>query len=69
MLVLLIAGIYKYTSEMASCGMIYIPSVMKSDKGNQAILRFCLSILRDCNVGNIDERDLSSVPLRSTQVA
>jgi hypothetical protein len=38
--------------EMASCGMIYIPSFMKT------IFRFCLSNLGGCNVGITDERDL-----------
>jgi hypothetical protein len=33
----------KYAVEMASCGMIYVPSFMKIGTGVQAILRFYLS--------------------------
>jgi hypothetical protein len=44
-----------YAIEMASCGMIYTPSFMKIGTGVQAILRFCLSNLRGCEVG-ITER-------------
>jgi hypothetical protein len=31
-----------YAVEMASCGMIYLPSFMKIAASVQAILRFCL---------------------------
>jgi hypothetical protein len=41
----------KYAFEMASCGMIYIPSFMKIGTGVQAILMFCFSNLNACNVG------------------
>jgi hypothetical protein len=58
MLVLLIKRIYKYTVEMASCGMIYIRSFVKTGTGIQAILRFCLRNLRGCNVGITDGRNL-----------
>jgi hypothetical protein len=44
--------------EMPSCGMIYIPSFMKTDAGVQAILGVCLRNLRGCNVGVIDGRNL-----------
>jgi hypothetical protein len=30
----------KYTVEMASCGMVYIPCLMKIGKDIQGILRF-----------------------------
>jgi hypothetical protein len=40
-----------YTAEMALCDMIYVPNFMKFGAGVQAILRFCLRNLRDCNVG------------------
>jgi hypothetical protein len=40
-----------YAVEMASCGMIYITGFMKIGTGVQAILRFCLSNLKGCNVG------------------
>jgi hypothetical protein len=47
----------KYTAEMASDGLIYIPSFMKIGTGIQAILWFCLN-LRGCNVGITDGSDL-----------
>jgi hypothetical protein len=47
-----------YAVEMASGGMIYIRSFMKTGKGVQAILWFCLSNLKRCNVGITDGRDL-----------
>jgi hypothetical protein len=47
-----------YAVEMASCGMIYLPSFMKTAKGVQAILRFCLSNLTGCNVGITNGRNL-----------
>jgi hypothetical protein len=43
-------GFMMYTIEMASGGMIYIPSFMKIGIGVQAILRFRLRNLRGCNV-------------------
>jgi hypothetical protein len=49
-------------------GVIYIQSFMNIGKGVQAILRFCLSNLRGCNVGIIDGRDLRIMPLRLAQV-
>jgi hypothetical protein len=51
-------GFMKCSVEMALCGMIYIPSFMKIGTGVQAILRFCLSKLRGCNVGITDGKDL-----------
>jgi hypothetical protein len=48
----------KYSVEMASHGMISIPSFMKIGAGIQAVLRFCLRNLRGCNVGITDGRDL-----------
>jgi hypothetical protein len=51
MLVLLI-------EKMASCGMIYVPIIMKIGIGAQAILRFCFRNLREYNVVITDERDL-----------
>jgi hypothetical protein len=47
----------KYTVGMASCGMIYLPSVIKPGTGAQAILRVCLKKLRGYSVGIIDGRD------------
>jgi hypothetical protein len=54
MLVLLLEGLMKCTIEMALCG---IPRFIKMGAGVQAIM-FCLRILRGCNVGNTDGRDL-----------
>jgi hypothetical protein len=48
----------KYAVEMASCGMIYILSFMKTGTGVQAILRFCLKNLRGCYNGISDGTDL-----------
>jgi hypothetical protein len=47
-----------YAVEMGSGGMIYIPSFMNNGTGVQALLRFSLRNLRDCNVGITDGRDL-----------
>jgi hypothetical protein len=51
MLVLLMGGIYMYAVEMASRGMINMPSFIKNGIGVQVILRLCLRNLRGCNVG------------------
>jgi hypothetical protein len=48
----------KYTIEMASDGMIYIPSLMKIGIDVEVILRFCLRNMRSCNVGITDGREL-----------
>jgi hypothetical protein len=45
------------TIEMASDGMIYLKSFMKIGTGVEAILRFCLSNLKGCNVSVTDGRD------------
>jgi hypothetical protein len=50
--------------EVASYGIIYIPSLMKIGIGVQAILRFCLRNLRACNVGITDGMDLWITLLR-----
>jgi hypothetical protein len=47
-----------YAVEMGSGGMIYLPSFMKIGTGIQAILWFCLSNLKGCNVGITVRRDL-----------
>jgi hypothetical protein len=47
----------KYAVEMASCGMIYLPSFMKIGTGVQTILRFFLRNSRGCNVGITDGKD------------
>jgi hypothetical protein len=47
-----------YAIEMASGGMINIPSYMKMGTGIQTIIWFCLSSLRGCNVGITAGRDL-----------
>jgi hypothetical protein len=46
----------EYAVEMASRGMVYIPSFMKIDPSIQAILRFRLRNFRGCNVGITDGR-------------
>jgi hypothetical protein len=43
-----------YFFQMASCGMIYIPSFMKISEGVERILRFCFSSLKGCNVDITD---------------
>jgi hypothetical protein len=48
----------KYTVEMGSCGMIYIPSFMKIGTGVQANLRFCPINIRGYNNGITDGRYL-----------
>jgi hypothetical protein len=48
----------EHTVEMASGGMIYIPSFMNTGRGVEAILRFCLRDCRGCNVGISDGKDL-----------
>jgi hypothetical protein len=58
MLVLMIYGIIKYAVEIASCGMICIPSFMKIGIGVQAILKVYLRYLRGCKDGITDGRDL-----------
>jgi hypothetical protein len=58
MLVLVIEGIYERAPEIASWGMIYIQSFMKTDTGIQEILRFNLRNLRGCNVDITDGRNL-----------
>jgi hypothetical protein len=47
-----------YSVETALCGMIYIPSMMKTGATIQTILRYCLRNLSVCNVGITDEKDL-----------
>jgi hypothetical protein len=50
-----------YAFETTSNGMIYVvymPTFMIIGKGIQAILRFCLRIFRNFNVGTIDGRDI-----------
>jgi hypothetical protein len=44
--------------EMVLYIMIYIPIIMKTGTGVQAMLRFRLGNLRDCNVGITDGTDL-----------
>jgi hypothetical protein len=46
-----------YSVEIASCGMIHVPSFMKIGTCVQAILMFFLSNFNGCNVGITDERD------------
>jgi hypothetical protein len=50
--------------EMASCGIIYIPSFVKIGTGVQVILSFYFINLKDCNVGITEGNELYSAPLR-----
>jgi hypothetical protein len=68
-LVLLMREIYEVCLQMASCGMIYIPSFMNTGTKVQVILRFCLNNLKRCNIGITDVWDLCMMPLRWDQVA
>jgi hypothetical protein len=43
---------------MALCGMMCIPNFIESGVGVQTILKFTLRILRGCNVGITEGRDL-----------
>jgi hypothetical protein len=54
LLVLLMGISMIYAFAMASYDMIYLPSFVKIGTGVQAILRFCLSNLKGCNVGITD---------------
>jgi hypothetical protein len=54
----------KYAADMVSCGMIYVASFMKIDKGVQAVLRFSLRNLRDCHVSITHGRIFLITPLR-----
>jgi hypothetical protein len=57
-----------YAVEMASCGVIYLPSFMKIGSGVEAILRFCLRNVRGCDVCVTEERNSVIMPLRRAQV-
>jgi hypothetical protein len=48
----------KYAIEIASCGMIHIPSYIKIGTGIQAILWCFLRNLKDCNVGMALGKDI-----------
>jgi hypothetical protein len=58
-----------YDVEMALCGMIRVPSLIKTGTGVQAILKFGLRKLRGCNIGITDVKNLLIAPLKLTQVA
>jgi hypothetical protein len=47
-----------YTVEMASCGVIFLPSFIKIGTAVQAILRFCFKYFTGCDVDITDARDL-----------
>jgi hypothetical protein len=51
-------GIMKYAVEMASGGMIYIPSFVTICSGIQVMLRLLPQQFKSCSVGIIDEREL-----------
>jgi hypothetical protein len=54
---------------MASGGTISIQSLVNIGTVIQAILRFCLSNLKYCNVGITDGNDFLCTPLKLAQVA
>jgi hypothetical protein len=49
--------------------MIFLPSFMDVDTRVQAILRFCLRNLSECNFGIIDGKELFGAPLRPALMA
>jgi hypothetical protein len=57
-LVLLMRGIYDIRHLDCLNGMIGIPSSINISTYVQAVLRFCLSNLKGCNVGITGGRDL-----------
>jgi hypothetical protein len=63
-LVFLMGVIYNVRLEMASSGMMYIPSFKTIGSDIQVLLRFCLNCVRGCNVGITDGKDLLIIPLR-----
>jgi hypothetical protein len=65
--VLLMGRICELCRWDAFRGMIYVPSVMESGTGVQAILKF-YNILRARNIGISDRRDLWNTLLRWAQV-
>jgi hypothetical protein len=48
----------RYTVEIASDGMIHLPSFMKIGSGVQLILKLLPLQLQGCSVGITDERNL-----------
>jgi hypothetical protein len=48
----------QYTVELATDCMNHMPGFMMIVLGVQAVLKFCLSNLRDCSVGVTDGSDL-----------
>jgi hypothetical protein len=58
MMVLLIEGTYGYAVEMASSGMIYVPSSMKIGSGFRGLVRLSFRNFRGCDVDTTDARDL-----------
>jgi hypothetical protein len=57
-------GSMMYAVEIASCGMIYLPSSMQIGRGIQAILRFRISNLNSYNVGITEGREFWFTPLK-----
>jgi hypothetical protein len=58
-----------YAADMPSCGMIFLPSFMKTGKDVERILKFRFRNLKGCNVGITDGRDQQNEPLKLAQVA
>jgi hypothetical protein len=57
-LVLLTWEIYEVSCDIASCGMIHIPSFMKIGTCVRALLRFCCSGFRGYNLSISEEKNL-----------
>jgi uncharacterized protein YraI len=57
-LVLVKGRFTKYSVEIASGGMVYIPSFMTIGSGVQVIFRYCLHDLTGCSVGISEGWDL-----------
>jgi hypothetical protein len=53
-------GICEIRLQIALCGIMYLPSLVKIDTGVQVIIRFSLSKFRGCNVG-ITNGEISQV--------
>jgi hypothetical protein len=58
MLVLEMGGIYEVCLEIASGGMIYVPSLLMTGTDVKAIFRFCFNNLREHGVDVTEDRVL-----------
>jgi hypothetical protein len=58
----------RYIVEMASAGVIYIPSFIRIGSGHSDNIKITPWQSESCNVGITDGRDLRITPLRWPQV-